>query len=75
MLMSEYPIGTRLLAKEGTCTGTVIGVEELLALHPKIVLPSDICVKWLDERDLFVFASTFDTWWLDENCTILKEAG
>ena len=69
---NKYPIGTRLMAKEGPDTGVVISAEELLEFNPKLILPADICVKWFDERGFYAFATTFDEWWLDDNCTILS---
>jgi|GEM_PF-5042225 len=67
--MSRYELGTKLIFKENKREGVVVSSERLPPY--KIYLKKDICVEWDSPAGIHPFVSTYDDWFLDENCEIL----
>lgn len=66
--MEKYAVGNNVYHKDGT-KGLIISATELHQLLPdKIILDTDVCVKWANGM-----ATTFDDVWLDENCSTEEE--
>jgi hypothetical protein len=68
--VSKYEIGTKLLLKNHCVEGVVIHPDEL-PTH-KIYCNGDVCVKWTPGYHN-EFITTYNDWWLDENCEIIGE--
>lgn len=68
--MNQYKTGTTLFLKKYERKGIVVSSNELPP--NKLCLKSDVCVKWESTEYDSGFISTYDTWWLNDNCHLFS---